>query len=255
MENKLIVADPYQPIREVLPANCKLGFVFDFGTHDVPARQVIYFVERYKIRQALFDGKDLQEENSGVEAMMDDGLPQAEVYDGYEEDKKNKKKNKPTNHFITQGAEMFTNQFNPVTGTDTILLGLLNSTNPPRDTKVAIGLEVVFVRQGHKKEMIFDRKDWELGDGIIALLKDYPVMTNFRHEQELQLNPDNVEYVLTHLADILVEAPKSKQGQKIVASTWATLQHNLEVIVYHDTLAPLYQKVCQISRDYLMEYT
>lgn len=223
--------DPYGPLRNFIPANSRLGFVFGNPGSD----QVVFYVNGARTHRATFDGSSLTETRYGVDA-WDDGMNNEEV-----------------GATAPPDWNMFSNQFRPISPTDDVLIGLLTGFKPQgRDSKVAIGIDLVFYRTSTKGDQIFDRLDWALGDEIINLLKEYPVMTGFKHDKNVSLQEKNIEHVLQRMESILINAPNSRYAQKIVASTWETLQRNLEIVMYHDTLAPLYNRVCQASRDYML---
>ena len=236
------VNDVYTPLRKVLPNNSRLGFVFDVPS---PKEQTVFYLNGpFKVYQAVFDGKSIADSNPALEAMMDDGLAleQPEMQ-------------KPSHRTGTNrnlGLEQLNAQFRAITGTDEILLGLFNNQKPGRDTRIAVGIEVVFVRVPYRGDQIIDRKDWELGDQAITLLKDYPVMSSFPQDKDLKFDTDNCRHVLIELTDLFQQAPRTKLAQKIVSNTWATLNYNLEVLQYHDSLSGIFSKFSQVSKSYLV---
>jgi hypothetical protein len=217
-------------IRAFLPNGAKLAFVFDLPMEN---RSVVFYVNDYRVYEATFDGESL--DHQAATPWANDGLsPYSDSYTDY--------------------WQMYKNQFRALTATDALLYEMfLDKPMKSRDNRIALGCDVVILSTSAQQHYhpdrgaLFFRRDWDFGDRIIHLLKEYPVLL-----RDASPHTENIRTVLSNLSDLLGSAPKSKHAQKLVARTWETIQSNLEIAQYHPELAPLYNQVCQASKEYLL---
>lgn len=238
------IVDIYAPIKSRLPVEAKLGFVFDIA----PEQKLIFYVEGQarRIRRAYFDGKSLTPETTTENnPMMDDGLGNSISSQGVPPYLRTLPEEKT--------KELFESQFRPASPSDIVILEMLTDYTPDRQTRIALGIDAVFTKIGAWREGVtYDRTDWELGDLIINLLRDYPVLNVLAHEENFQISVENAEHVLTEMFDIFSSTHRSKNATKIVGLTWSTISHNLSISQYHPQLSHLYSKVADASKQYLM---
>lgn len=233
------IVDPYAGIKQLLPVEANLGFVFDIGTN----KSLVIYTEGLsrKIRHAYYDGRSLVLSNQADNPMLEDGLGEPE-------------KSEPSTS-KSGPATLFQEKFRPASPFDRVVLELLEGVPASHQSKVAIGLEVVFTKVNWKDGVLYDRKDWELGVTIVSMLHNYPVLNTFANNKDLQMNVKNAEYVLNEMSELFAQTHRSKCASKVIATTWSTVDRNFSLSQYHPVLAPLYTKVAEASKNYLLETT
>lgn len=247
------MSDCYEPIRKLLPVEAKLGFVFDNIERSVDEKKsLVFYVEGKSrfIRNAMYDGKSLilsnQSENN---PMMDDGLEE-----GPRESSVGPAFSKKPLTPAESVTKLFNDQFRQVSGTQKVVLELLSGIEMSERTKIAVGLEAVFTKvDGWKDSTVYDRKDWELGETLILLMRDYPPITGKAELPTSKFNLGNTEYVLTESSKIVTNAHTSTIANRVVSRVWENFNRNLALCKYHPKLNIAFEKFTEASKRYLTQ--